>query len=225
MFYLFFALICSPLIYFVCFILFPTAEDTTKHHQSEEHEPEWRPFATICGNMILILYCVFLPMTRNTLNIFNCSPTDPPDGYLYMEAVFEKCWEPGGVHLSLFPYAMTSAVVYTVGIPSLFAFILFRYTSTVKEDIELFMQVGRGQLEYMSENQLEDVKRCFELLDREGVGYVSKEEIRIMLRQLGRSVSEFEFAEIMDEVDANHDGVISFVEFCAFIAIQARGVT
>ena len=50
--------------------------------------------------LILIGWFLHLPMSKKVLEIFNCSPIIPPDGYTYMSAVFERCWEPGGVHMS-----------------------------------------------------------------------------------------------------------------------------
>ena len=63
--------------------------------------------------MVLILYCVFLPMTRNCLNVFNCGPTDPPDGYEYMGGLREVPGA-GGVHMQHPAFAFIG--LYMLGI-------------------------------------------------------------------------------------------------------------
>ena len=131
----------------------------------QHRRTSWRGgLALISGNTMLLLYCIFLPMTKSILDVFNCSPTIPPDGYMYMEAVFERCWEPGGVHMTLYPVAIVFGCLYTIGIPTFFAWILFKNPVAVQEDLDLFSQIGRGQLEYMAVAQLNDIKRTFDLV-------------------------------------------------------------
>lgn len=56
------------------------------------------------------------------LSVFNCVPTNPPDGQLYLTAVFEPCNVKGGVQQMLAPWAVIGLVVYSAGYP---AFVLY----------------------------------------------------------------------------------------------------
>ncbi|MFN3496733.1 MAG: hypothetical protein ACK40L_19735, partial [Hydrogenophaga sp.] len=38
----------------------------------------------LMGMALTMFYYLYLYITRTTLDIFNCSPTDPPDGYQYL---------------------------------------------------------------------------------------------------------------------------------------------
>ena len=81
--------------------------------------------STMVSSVIIMVYVLYLYITRTTLDIFNCSPTDPPDGHIYLEIVFEECGVPGGIQLRLMPYAITSLVVVTVAYPLGVAALLF----------------------------------------------------------------------------------------------------
>ena len=40
---------------------------------------------------IVIFYFIYLSVTRRALDVFNCNPVDPPDGYLYTEFTSIEC--------------------------------------------------------------------------------------------------------------------------------------
>lgn len=54
--------------------------------------------------------------------------TSPPDGNEngYLQAVFEPCYEPGGVHLRILPFAALAVVIYSAGLPILLASVMWR---------------------------------------------------------------------------------------------------
>ena len=60
--------------------------------------------------MLVRRYFLYLFLTRTTLDVFNCAPTDPPDGKLYLQAVFEECGKKGGVQLTLLPWAVLTMI-------------------------------------------------------------------------------------------------------------------
>jgi len=99
--------------------------------------------SALVGTALVMFYYIYLYITRTTLDIFNCSPTDPPDGHEYMEAVFVPCWEAGGLQMRLFPWALVALVVYTVGYPSLVANILYRNRNLIRED-QVLLAKGVG---------------------------------------------------------------------------------
>ena len=39
----------------------------------------------LIGMFLTMFYFLYLYLTRSVLDIFNCSPTDPPDGKLYLQ--------------------------------------------------------------------------------------------------------------------------------------------
>jgi len=88
----------------------------------------------VIGMTLTAMYYLYLYMTKVSLDIFNCSPTDPPDGNEYLEAVFESCSKKGGTHQTLLPWAIIFFCAYTLGYPGIVAFILFRNAERVKED-------------------------------------------------------------------------------------------
>ncbi|KAG7397893.1 hypothetical protein PHYBOEH_012022 [Phytophthora boehmeriae] len=95
------------------------------------------------GSTLVMMYYLFLYLTRTTLDVFNCVSTIPSDGKLYMVAIYAQCFKPGGLHMQLFPFAVLSFVVYSLGYP-LFVFLtLSRNRALVMED-QLLRAMQRG---------------------------------------------------------------------------------
>jgi len=90
----------------------------------------------VIGTSLITFYYLYLYITKTSLDIFNCSPTVPPepDGKEYLEAVFVECYAPGGLHMMLLPWAVFFFIFYSMGYPALVAFILFNNVEKVKED-------------------------------------------------------------------------------------------
>jgi hypothetical protein len=97
----------------------------------------------LVGVSLTTMYYLYLFLTRSTLDIFNCGPTDPPDGHTYLEVVFERCWQAGGVQMTLFPFALITLGVYVVGYPAFVVAMLWRNKHLVKED-QLLRASGLG---------------------------------------------------------------------------------
>jgi hypothetical protein len=38
----------------------------------------------------VLLYLLYLYITRTVLDVFDCTPTSPPDGFTYLKVVFER---------------------------------------------------------------------------------------------------------------------------------------
>ena len=51
-----------------------------------------------------------------------------------MQAVFVKCYEPGGLHEELMPYAVIGLFVYSIGFPAIVALILLTHQTEIRED-------------------------------------------------------------------------------------------
>jgi Ca2+-binding EF-hand superfamily protein len=50
-----------------------------------------------------------------------------------------------------------------------------------------------------------------------GQGFITKEELRDVLRQLNQNVTEKRITEVLNAVDDNQDGKISYEEFVAML--------
>ena len=74
---------------------------------------------------MLLIYCVYLSCTTRALEVFNCSPTDPDDGWEYVGFTdlscdgggLCRCWDPEHLPHKLLGPAILSVVVYTLGFP------------------------------------------------------------------------------------------------------------
>jgi len=90
----------------------------------------------VIGMCLMGFYYMYLYITKTSLDIFNCSQTDPPDDWTpgYMEVAFEPCYKPGGVHVRLLPFAIAFFLLYSVGYPVLVAFIILTNVEKIKAD-------------------------------------------------------------------------------------------
>jgi len=61
-----------------------------------------------------------------TLDVFNCSPTDPPDGNLYMSGMTDIICFESETHLFLFPFGIVALGTYVIAGPLTAFFILRR---------------------------------------------------------------------------------------------------
>ena len=86
----------------------------------------------LVGTFLLCVYFMFLSCTTRALEIMNCSPTDPDDGWTYTTFTDTKCdggglcrcGDPEHLPLQLLPYAVAAILIYTIGFPVLLFWIL-----------------------------------------------------------------------------------------------------
>jgi hypothetical protein len=115
----------------------------------------------LVGTFLLSVYFLFLSCTTRALEIFNCSPTDPDDGWTYTDFTDRKCdggglcrcGDPEHLPLQLAPYATIALIVYTLGFP-LFLLWILRFgdrRNLIKED-QLLRAAGVGDT-YESNNR------------------------------------------------------------------------
>ncbi|KAK0571579.1 hypothetical protein LWI29_018348 [Acer saccharum] len=64
-----------------------------------------------------------------------------------------------------------------------------------------------------SSNKTVELKRVFAMFDKNGDGFITKQELRESLKNLRLMVTEKEAEEMVVKVDANGDGLIDFDEF------------
>ena len=90
---------------------------------------------------VIIFYFVYLTVTRRALDIFNCNPPDPPDGYMYTEFTSIDCAggtcvcdDPNSLQAQLKPYAVLSFIVYSLGFPLFVGWMTWFYRIQIKLD-------------------------------------------------------------------------------------------
>lgn len=59
----------------------------------------------------------------------------------------------------------------------------------------------------------DDIRECFRVFDRDGNGYISKEEMKAVMMNIGETVSEDECSQFIYEADVDGDGKINYEEF------------
>ncbi|KAG8789356.1 hypothetical protein FS842_009925 [Serendipita sp. 407] len=59
----------------------------------------------------------------------------------------------------------------------------------------------------------EEIRQAFKVFDKNGDGYVTTEELALVMSNLGEKLSSHELSEMMREADDNGDGKIDYSEF------------
>ena len=90
---------------------------------------------------MIVFYFIYLSITRRALDIFNCNPVDPPDGYMYTEFTSTdceggicRCDDPEELQYKLKPWAALGIVVYSIGFPVMVIGLTFFYRVQMKLD-------------------------------------------------------------------------------------------
>nr|XP_055053710.1 calcium-binding protein 8-like [Misgurnus anguillicaudatus] len=73
------------------------------------------------------------------------------------------------------------------------------------------------QLANISVEELDEIREAFRVLDRDGNGFISKQELGMAMRSLGHMPSEVELAIIMQRLDMDGDGQVDFDEFMTIL--------
>ena len=94
--------------------------------------------AMVSMNLVM-MYFLYLYVTRSALDVFNCTPLDPPDPihpeYTYMTAIGgELCYQEGGLQMSLIPYAICGIIFYTIGYPCLLGWLFWKNKNRIQRD-------------------------------------------------------------------------------------------
>lgn len=67
----------------------------------------------------------------------------------------------------------------------------------------------------LNHEDIKNMKHYFELIDKEGTGMITKQELKNSLRQANLSISDIEIDDIFHEIDFNRDEIINYSEFLA----------
>lgn len=69
-----------------------------------------------------------------------------------------------------------------------------------------------------------ELREAFKLFDLDGSGTISRDELKTLMKNLGQALTDEEVEAMIDEVDINRDGEISFDEFQALMVCVEVGV-
>jgi hypothetical protein len=91
---------------------------------------------------IIMLYYLYLPLLRKALEVVDCSPLVPSDGYQYTswtsincDGGYCRCWEDSSdPQMQLLPWAILALIVYSLGYPIYVAMTLYKNQNLIKED-------------------------------------------------------------------------------------------
>ncbi|KAG7321446.1 hypothetical protein KOW79_015861 [Hemibagrus wyckioides] len=78
-------------------------------------------------------------------------------------------------------------------------------------------EISEEQLAHISTEELDEIREAFQVLDRDGNGFISKQELGVAMRSLGYMPSEVELAIIMQRLDMDGDGQVDFDEFVTIL--------
>ena len=67
-------------------------------------------------------------------------------------------------------------------------------------------------------NQEQELEEKFKLFDKDGNGFIDREELQTVMRQLGEKLTDDEIEEMIQDADNNGDGMIDYKEFVAYMS-------
>lgn len=94
----------------------------------------WSHSASVCRATAKALGALYLPVVVSSLEVWNCTPTEPADGLLYLNVVFEPCGRSGGTQEQMKPWAIGGLALYGVLYPALLAWFFTKYDDLIVED-------------------------------------------------------------------------------------------
>ena len=111
-------------------------------HKAAKHRGTHTPTLVAMGQ--LMMYYLYLLLTRTTFDAFNCQPTDPSDGKLYLEVDFIECYSPEH-NVFFYPALFFALPAYTIAYPVFVYWHLSRNKDKVKTD-QLLRAMGIGDI-------------------------------------------------------------------------------
>ncbi|XP_063691174.1 calmodulin-like isoform X5 [Bolinopsis microptera] len=60
----------------------------------------------------------------------------------------------------------------------------------------------------------QELREAFKVFDQNGDGFISAEELKTVMRNLGETLTDDEIDQMIKEADSNGDGSVDYEEFC-----------
>ena len=76
--------------------------------------------------------------------------------------------------------------------------------------------------EIFSEDEISEFKAMFEMYDKDSKGYIDKRDLGALMRSLGQNPSFQEINQMIEEVDEDKNGEITFLEFLGLLARRMK---
>merc|ERR1712086_10931 len=70
-------------------------------------------------------------------------------------------------------------------------------------------------------NDNDYLMEAFKIFDRDGNGFISKQELKYVVMNLEYPPTDEKLEEMINTVDANRDGMLSIVEFASLMSLKA----
>ena len=86
-----------------------------------------------------------------------------------------------------------------------------------KIDVETFLEIMAAKVQ--EPDDIEEIKKAFEIFDKEKNGYISASELKHVLTTLGEKLSEQEVDDLLKEIGVE-DGLINVDEFVKLITTK-----
>jgi len=71
----------------------------------------------------------------------------------------------------------------------------------------------RLRMDERNQDPEEDLREAFNMFDADGSGFIDRNEVRMLMKKLAQTLTDDEIDAIMEIVDVDGDGEISFEEF------------
>ncbi|CAG2234632.1 CALM [Mytilus edulis] len=72
----------------------------------------------------------------------------------------------------------------------------------------------------LTKEQILECRAAFRLFDKDGDGTITTHEIGVVMRSLGKHPTDEDLKKIVDEIDIDGDGTVTFEEFLAIMTKQ-----
>jgi Ca2+-binding EF-hand superfamily protein len=84
-------------------------------------------------------------------------------------------------------------------------------------DFNEFLSLMKSRISELDADPDKELRDAFDVFDSDRSGFIDRKELKKLMKKLGQALSDEELDAMMEEVDANGDGEISFDEFKALM--------
>ncbi|XP_021899249.1 calmodulin-like protein 2 [Carica papaya] len=88
------------------------------------------------------------------------------------------------------------------------------FSSHESPSVSIPIAAGSSSARLQSGSRRGELKRVFGTFDKNGDGFITKQELRESMKSMRMSMTETEVEEMVSKLDSNGDGLIDFEEFC-----------